>query len=218
VISLLSSWSRFGLAAILLAGTLAVLHTRKQTEVIPVHTSLRAFPNAFHQWQGQNLPLTPEVLRLLGPGEFLFRDYVHPTQPDSVNLFVAFFPSQSTGDTIHSPKNCLPAEGWSPIESGRVWLENPGKPRVAVNRYLVEAGDDRAVVLYWYQAHGRITLSEYWAKFYLIADSIRTARSDGALVRIFAPIEKGEDSEVTQRRAVQFSQQILPILDDYIPR
>ena len=27
------------------------------------------------------------------------------------NLFIAFFPSQRQGDTIHSPKNCLPGSG-----------------------------------------------------------------------------------------------------------
>lgn len=218
MISELSSWGRFSLAGILLAGTLGVLHARKETEILPTHAELAAFPSAFQQWQGQDVPLTPEVKRTLGPGEFLFRDYASPAQSDPLNLFVAYFPSQSAGDTIHSPKNCLPAEGWTPVESGRIWLEVPGKPKVEVNRYLVQSDEDRALVLYWYQAHGRVTPSEYWAKFYLVEDSIRMARSDGGMVRIFVPIEKGESVEAAQGRAVQFSQQVLPMLDGYIPK
>jgi EpsI family protein len=218
VIPPLSSWNRFGVVVVLLIGTLALLHARKQVEIIPAHKSIADFPDSVRQWQGKDLPLGPDVLQLLGPGEFLFRDYINPTQSNSVNLFVAFFPSQRTGDTIHSPRNCLPGEGWSPIESGQIWLENPGKAKVLVNRYLVEAGEDRAVVLYWYQAHGRITRSEYWAKFYLVADSIRMARSDGALIRVFAPVQDSGDANEAQERAVQFAQQIMPLLDAYIPQ
>jgi EpsI family protein len=214
----LHSWIRFSLVATLLAGAAVLIRTGGQAEVIPLHKNLGRFPSAFGQWQGQDLPLSPDVLQSLGPGEFLFRDYSHPTLPDSVNLFVAYFPSQRTGDTIHSPKNCVPGAGWSPIQSGQIWLENPGKAKVAVNRYLVEQEEDRALVLYWYQAHGRVTSSEYWAKFYLVADSMRTARSDGALIRIWVMMEENENPAVAEGRAVEFAQQILPILDDYIPR
>jgi EpsI family protein len=212
------SWNRFGLASVLLAGTLVLIHARKQIEVIPAHKQLDGFPSAVNGWKSQDLPLTPDVLQTLGPGEFLFRDYTPPAQSTTVNLFVAFFPSQSAGDTIHSPKNCLPGTGWSPTASEQIWVESPGKGKVAVNRYLVEQGDDQALVLYWYQAHGRVTPSEYWAKFYLVADSLKTARTDGALIRIFAPIEPEEGLEVTQKRAVQFAQMILPVLDDYVPQ
>jgi EpsI family protein len=209
--------ARFLITAFTLLAGIVFLHALSHGEPVPLRQPFGQLPLAMDGWLGRDDPLEGRIVSALGVSDYVNRAYMGGGG-QRVDLYVGYYQSQRTGDTIHSPKNCLPAEGWSPIESGRVWLENPGKPRVAVNRYLVEAGDDRAVVLYWYQAHGRITLSEYWAKFYLIADSIRTARSDGALVRIFAPIEKGEDSEVAQRRAVQFSQQILPILDDYIPR
>jgi EpsI family protein len=218
VTAALVSWGRFSLATALLAGTGLMIHARKQVEIIPAYKSLGAFPKALAGWQGQDLPLSPDVRQSLGPGEFLFRDYAAPKQASGVNLFVAYFPSQRTGDTIHSPKNCLPAEGWSPLESKQIWIENPGEAKVAVNRYLVQDDDERAVVLYWYQAHGRVTPNEYWAKFYLVADSIRMARSDGALVRIFAPLEGKEDANAAEVRAVQFAQQIWPVLDEYVPR
>jgi EpsI family protein len=218
VIPSVSSWARFGLATVLLAGTGVMIHARKQIEVIPEYKSLGAFPQSLPGWEGKDLPLGADVRQTLGPGEFLFRDYSVPSREAGVNLFVAYFPSQRTGDTIHSPKNCLPAEGWAPVDSKRIWIEKPDKTDVPVNRYLVQDGDDKAVVLYWYQAHGRVIPNEYWAKFYLVADSIRMSRSDGALIRIFSPIEGKEDASAAEGRAVQFAQQILPILDDYVPR
>jgi EpsI family protein len=214
----LGSWGRFSLVTVLLAGTGLMIHARKQVEIIPSYKNLDEFPKVVGSLQGQDLPLSADVRQSLGPGEFLFRDYAAPKQARGVNLFVAYFPSQRTGDTIHSPKNCLPAEGWSPLESKQIWIENPDGAKVAVNRYLVQDDDDRAVVLYWYQAHGRVTSNEYWAKFYLVADSIRMARSDGAMIRIFAPVDGQDDADAAERRAVQFAQQIWPVLDEYVPR
>lgn len=214
----LGSWGRFSLATVLLAGTGLAIHARKQVEIIPVYRNLGAFPKAVGSLQGEDLALSSEVRQSLGPGEFLFRDYVAADRASGVNLFVAYFPSQRTGDTIHSPKNCLPAEGWSPVNSRQIWIEKPDGTKVAVNRYLVQEGDDQAVVLYWYQAHGRVISNEYWAKFYLVADSIRMARSDGAMIRIFAPVEARENAEPAEKRAVQFARQIWPVLDEYVPR
>jgi EpsI family protein len=202
----------------LLGLTAAVVQTRGQLEVVPAHKSVREFPTVINGKQSADIPISADVMQSLGPGEFLFRDYGDPNQFGSVNLFLAYFPSQRTGDTIHSPKNCLPGEGWAPVESGRIWVEAPGSGKVELNRYIVKNEDDRAVVLYWYQAHGRITPSEYWAKFYLVADSIRMDRSDGALIRVFVPIENNESVAAAEERGVGFAQQIFPVLGEYVPR
>jgi EpsI family protein len=89
---------------------------------------------------------------------------------------------------------------------------------MSVNRYVVAKGAERQLVLYWYQSHGRIVASEYFAKFYLVADSIRLNRSDGALVRIMTAVQKGETGNDAQARAVDFIRQLYPLLDSYIPR
>jgi EpsI family protein len=134
-----------------------------------------------------------------------------------MNLYIAFFPSQRTGDTIHSPRNCLPGAGWVPTESGRIWIPTPAGKSIEANRYIVTQGLDRMLVLYWYQSHGRVTPSEYWAKYYLVADSLRLNRTDGALVRVITAIGRGEDAQKAEARAVKFSEAILPKLNKYIP-
>jgi len=72
-------------------------------------------------------------------------------------------------------------------------------------------------VLYWYQSHGRAEASEYWAKYYLVADAIRLNRTDGALVRVVTPVSREETMATAEARAVSFSQKFLPILDRYVP-
>jgi EpsI family protein len=73
-------------------------------------------------------------------------------------------------------------------------------------------------VLYWYLAHDRALASEYWAKFYLIADSIRLNRSDGSLIRIITPLPSGESVDAAQQRLLAFAANVVPRLDRYIPR
>jgi len=160
--------------------------------------------------------IPPEFLAVLGPGEFLSRIYQSPQDP-YIDYFLAYFPSQRTGDTIHSPKNCLPGAGWAPIESGRMRLERPAGPPINANRYVLEKGDNHLLVLYWYQSHGRAVASEYWAKYYLVADAIRMNRTDGALIRVVTPIAREETVTTAEARAVSFSQKFLPILDQYVP-
>jgi EpsI family protein len=82
---------------------------------------------------------------------------------------------------------------------------------------LIGKGANQDIVLYWYQAHGRITTSEYWAKIFLAADAIRLNRTDGALVRVVTTVEQGESETKAQERVVAFSEGILSHLDVYIP-
>jgi EpsI family protein len=212
------SWTRFSLLALLLVATLGLLRARDREEVLPPHTSLRGFPLSLGDWHGKDLQMSTEVLETLGPGDFLLRDYFSASQRRTANLFIAFFPSQRKGDTIHSPKNCLPGSGWIPVESTRIWIDGQDGHKMEVNRFLVEKGSDRAVVLYWYQAHGHVTASEYKAKYRLVADAIKMNRSDGALVRISTPLVNGESIPEAETRSIRLAQLAVPMLDSYIPR
>jgi len=212
------SWVRFLLVVGLLAAAALFLQARSRPEVLPPRQDLASFPMQMGEWTGRDTSLPAGVLDLLGPGEFLTRFYQRRLDGSYLDFFVAYFPSQRTGNTIHSPQNCLPGAGWTPTESGRFQLPGVSGNPITVNRYVLAKGADRVLVFYWYQAHGRVVASEYWAKFYLVADAIRLNRTDGALVRIVTPLPLGEDTQVAQRRALDFARLILPALDHHIPR
>lgn len=193
------------------------LQARGRTEQLPTHAPLPSFPEALGEWGGRDVEIPSAFLDVLGPGEFLSRIYQAPSKP-YIDFFLAYFPSQKTGDTIHSPKNCLPGAGWTPIESGEIQLDRPGGPPMTVNRFVLEKDGSHMFVLYWYQAHGRAVASEYWAKYFLVADAIRMNRTDGALVRVITPVASGEDVTTSEKRAIGFTQQFLPVLDHYVPK
>jgi EpsI family protein len=97
-------------------------------------------------------------------------------------------------------------------------LSVPNHAPFPVNRYVIAKGDSRQLVLYWYWAHDRGVASEYWAKYYLVADAIRMNRSDGSLVRLKTAISPGESADAAMQRLLPFADRILPQLDNYIPR
>lgn len=209
---------RFIFAALLIAGAAILLQARSRSEVFPPRLPLRDFPKQLGNWTGSDVGIDKDVLDILGPGDFLLRVYKNQQRVPYIDLFIAYFRSQRAGDTIHSPQHCLPGSGWAPIENERVTLSMPGHKPFAANRYLIAKGDSRQLVLYWFWAHDRGVASEYWAKYYLVSDSIRMNRSDGSLVRIVTPMFPGETTDAAQQRILPFAGEVLPLLNTYIPR
>jgi EpsI family protein len=207
------------MALLLLLGTALFLQARNHGEVFPPRKPLSEFPEKLGQWSGTDVEITKDIRDVLGPGDFLLRVYHDEDgrQP-STDLFMAYFPSQRAGDTIHSPKNCLPGAGWTPTDAARVPLAVPGRDPFVVNRYIIAKGNERLLVLYWYWAHDRAVASEYWAKVYLVTDSIKMNRSDGALVRLTTGMRPGESVDSAMSRLVPFAGQVVPLLNQYIPQ
>jgi EpsI family protein len=104
------------------------------------------------------------------------------------------------------------------VESDKVTLSLPGKSPFLANRFVIAKGTQRALVVYWYWAHNRAVASEYWAKFYLIDDSIRLNRSDGSLIRVATELRHRETAADAEPRLVSVLNVVAPTLDRYIPR
>ena len=213
-----SSTPRFLVAALLLLGTAMLLQARARSELYPPRLPLKQFPAQLGGWSGTDVAIEKDVLEVLGPGDFLVRIYQSQEKTPYIDLFIAYFRSQRAGDTIHSPQHCLPGAGWAPIENKRIMLTMPGHEPFPANRYLIAKEDSRQLVLYWFWAHDRGVASEYWAKFYLVADAIKLNRSDGALVRITTPMYPGETADAAQHRILPFASDVMPLLNSYIPR
>lgn len=213
-----AAWLRFPILVALLAGTALFLHSRGQAEILPPREPLASFPTQVGNWKGISITIPKWALDVLGDGEFVERNYRRSADEPAVDLFGAYFPSQRMGSTMHSPQNCLPGSGWTPVDSSRVEITRPEGGPIRVNRYVLSKGLNRLLVFYWYQAHGRVVASEYWSKFYLVEDAIRMNRSDGAMIRVSTPIAHNETAADAEKRGLAFTQDVLPLLDDYIPR
>lgn len=165
----------------------------------PAGLSLQAVPLTLADWTGTpGLPLDPAVAAILRADDYINRIYQRPGAVAGV--YVGYHRSQSQGSAIHSPLNCLPGAGWQPASIER----RPLGARGRVTQVIVSKGEDRQLVLYWYQTPTRVEGNEYWSKFHLVADAILTRRSDAALVRIVVPIERNRAGAVDAASRVAF--------------
>ena len=208
-----SSIRQWVTAAILL-GAIALLHGVSHGEAVAPREPLHDLPYALANWKGQEHPLEKRVLEAVSVSDYTNRLYSDPGD-DPVQLYIGYYDSQRTGDTIHSPKNCLPGAGWDPIRSGHIAIQVPGGERIVVNEYVIQQDQDKEMVFYWYQGRGRVVASEYWGKFWMMADAISRNRTDGALVRLVTPMSDGEAR--ARQRLVGFTQVLFPYLDKFIP-
>jgi len=208
---------RFWTVVVLLVGTLLLLHARGNTDLIPVSEPLSQVPGTIAGWTGSDLQIDKESLDVLGAGDFLSRIYTRQGQSLPIGLFIGYFPTQRTGVTIHSPKNCLPGAGWFFESSQYVDLNDANGKEHRVGEYIISNGEMRQFVIYWYQSHGRSVANEYMAKIYLVTDAIRLNRTDGALVRVITPIGTSEGTSAARARAEAFTAQLAPMLPRFIP-
>ena len=156
------------------------------TDVAVSRQPLRTLSTNIDGWQGfEAAPFSDDVVAQLGVDDHINRRYVHGGLP--VTVYVGYYNSQRQGDTIHSPRNCLPGAGWQPVSFERATIQ-AGGASIPVNRYLIEKGLDRQAVIYWYQGRGRSVANEYANKAWLMLDAARLRRTDGALVRMIAPV------------------------------
>jgi EpsI family protein len=197
-------------------------------EPVAPRSTFDQFPMQLGEWRGvQDPPFAPEILAILGVDDYMARAYFTPDRA-GVGVYVGYYSTQRQGDTMHSPQNCLPGAGWEPVSNRMMSVPvrdsaTSAERPIEVNRYVIRKGLDRQLVLYWYQAHGRVVASEYWSKLYLIRDAVRLNRTDGAMVRVIAPIpgtttgQAEEGERKAEALAVRFVQDLFPALGSYLP-
>lgn len=219
---------RYWTVVLLLLATAIMLHSRGDVDRVPASEPLSTLPQQIGPWTSNDVPIQDDVLAVLGKGDFLNRIYqgsgdssnsagVALNDKIPISLFIGYFPTQRTGQSIHSPQHCLPGAGWTFDYHKYVDLvADDGKP-YRVGEYVISNGSSKQFVLYWYQAHGRSIANEYVAKAYMIADAIRLNRTDGALVRVISPILPNEPDTAARDRVVRFTSELAPMLPRFIP-
>jgi EpsI family protein len=214
--SFLNSKSTRILTAVLVCQAV-VSYGFSRKEVIPKNLPLSQAPAQFGKWQMISEGVVEkETQDVLKADEILTRTYGLPGTRQSAHLFVAYFRSQRTGQAPHSPKNCLPGSGWIQNLSDRISIDVPGRQPIEVNRYVVQKGENKSLVLYWYQSRDRVVASEYSAKAFVVADAIRYNRTDTALVRVVVPMEEGDDA-ASSATAVDFVKSFFTPLRAHFP-
>ncbi len=206
------------LSAVLALQAAAYQTFTKAEKVAPMRP-LAEMPEILDKWvKTQDGVMEKEVLDILKADDTLNRSYANHQLGFSANLFVAAFRSQRYGAAPHSPKNCLPGSGWTPLVNDRLNVSLPGRSEpINVNRYIIQRGDSKSLVLYWYQSRDRVIASEYSAKLYTMLDAVKDNRTDTALVRVVVGLDANTPDEKALEAAENFVRAFYAPLRTYLP-
>lgn len=207
-----------GLACLLLlcGGAVATASVSARQEIIPQRRDFATFPSRIGAWQGRTSSLDAGTLKVLGLSDYILSDYAKAGGPP-VNLYVAYYSSQRSGLSPHSPSVCLPGNGWQIAKFRRTYFRQKDGS-FPINRVIISRESQKQLVYYWFEERGMTVANEWWAKFYLLRDAIFKNRTDGALVRLTTPIYPGETEADADKRLHAFTDKLLPTLSAYLPR
>jgi EpsI family protein len=182
-----------------------------QVPEMPLLQTFDRFPLKLGPWQGQREYVDAQTLGVLGTKDYFDATFIG-LENKPVFLWIAYYGNmKKRGGLLHSPLVCMTGGGWDIKESMELDML-PGRP---VNYLLMEQGDQRVVVYYWYIQRGRWLPNEYYNKLYLGLDSLFKHRADGALIRLTTPVEN--DVESAKKRLNEYAQMLVPILPKFIP-
>jgi EpsI family protein len=231
------------LFALIVAGGAGVKAWERAGEAKTARRELKDFPSRVGNWRqtGADMRFDAETEKVLRADDYLSRNYALAAQSEPAedsydisraaeresfaSFYVGYYASQRSGATYHSPLNCLPGAGWTLSEHRLIKITpvvNGGQsaPAFEASRYVIQNGDEKQLLIYWYQGRGRALASEYWGKIYTIVDGIERRRSDGAMVRVLVPLPRdggAKEEQAAERLAVDFAARAAPLLSDFVP-
>ncbi len=206
------------LAATALTTVAAILafNLPERVEVKPARATFAEFPLQFASWAGRRAPLEQEYQDQLKLDDYLLANFESVNTRLPVNVWIAYYDSQRNGAATHSPRSCLPGGGWDFNAFGQRNVPLVGGS-IHVNRAVIAHGSERQMMYYWFQQRGRIVTNEYLVKWYMFEDALQRNRTDGALVRLIAPIPLGATEEETDSVLSKFTADLAANLQRYVP-
>ncbi|TAK64463.1 MAG: VPLPA-CTERM-specific exosortase XrtD [Methylobacter sp.] len=210
--------SVFMLLLLLFSAAIASHYIQGREDIIPARKAFLNFPLHLGKWQGRNDYLSQTYLNDMKLTDYVIINYTQP-ESGSINFYSAYYQSQRKGVSVHSPKGCIPGDGWQITQFGQrnipdIKLDNNV---LQVNRAVIEKSGSRQLVYYWFQQRGRTITNEYLVKWYLFYDAIAMNRTDGSLIRLVTSVGEAEDLEVADQRLQSFMKDLMPEMPDYIP-
>ncbi len=183
----------------------------------PPRQAFAEFPMQVAGRQGEPMAMERQYVDVLRFDDYLLANYQGPD--GLVNVYAAYYRSQEKGRATHSPKTCIPGGGWEITSLDEVVV--PGHDVAGsgfrANRVMIQKGEQKQVVLYWFKQRHRVVTSEYLVKFFLLVDAMTMKRTDGALIRLVAAVQPGESEQAADQRVMQMAASVQPLLPAYVP-
>jgi exosortase D (VPLPA-CTERM-specific) len=187
-----------------------------RNESVPDRHPFIDFPMALSGWEGKPHKMESDYIEFLKFDDYILADF-RSEEGAPINFYSAWYNSQKKGQSSHSPRTCIPGGGWEMTSLTQMKVSDQGSRPLIVNRAIIQKGEQKEVVYYWFQQRGRVMTNEYLVKFYLLWDALTKNRTDGALVRLVSAVYPGENEAAVDHRMTIFTENLQPLLGKYIP-
>ncbi|MCP4691492.1 MAG: VPLPA-CTERM-specific exosortase XrtD, partial [Desulfobacterales bacterium] len=184
---------------------------------LPGRTPFESFPDRIDPWRGEKHKLPEEILDALWADDYINAVYYKQGRRNRIRLLIPFYEYQGTRHTAHAPQSCMLGGGWSLLDASRRGMKMNAKERIEVMTMVWKKGETRYVSIYFFLQRGRIVISPWMNKLYLMWDAITRGRTDGALVRAEMMLTPGQSVEDARAMLEEFMAAIWTELPRYVP-
>lgn len=220
---MIGRWARYVPAAVMGVGAIVTLWSGTPRSMPLVRPLPSVLPATFLGASGKAIPISADETQASGVTAYVNQGYDIGNRWGPVALYIGYHGTQQGDKGMHSPSVCLPGSGWTPVKSGLTTLSVEGR-RVPVSRYVLQKGDQRILVYYWFQGRGRITTGEAQLKLNTLEDAFLHHRDEETLVRIIVPVENrdltagvGTSGLVPDTIANRLATQMIPAIQHALP-
>ncbi len=203
------------LVALAGAGVAATVLAQRE-DAPPVGKPLSEFPSRIGAWQS-NVDRLPEVIeQVAGASDYFYGTFFAPGG-EAVNLYISYYKTQRQGQIPHSPKVCIPGDGWNIDAVEPVRVMGGGGQSFGANRLLTSKGENRVLAYYWLKQGPRMYEKELLARLDLFRISLLENRTDGALIRLVTDVRPGEQMAAADARLGRFARELLGVIPAFVP-
>jgi len=205
------------LAAIVIAGIVFHLiqyrlyHGSVRALAIPLST----YPKQIGDWRAVSIGLDENIESVLNLEDFWSATYAKPSK-GSVSIFIGYYADESVAK-LHQPTVCYPGSGWTLGSCTRrqfLASSNPGD-FIEMNQLIVERGDERQIVLYWFHYPGATVADPSISKLHRLTGFFR-GRFDRSLVKVQIAVPVRRSVEVTITEITPFIRKIVSKLSEHL--
>lgn len=204
------------LAAVTVVAVAAAQLLMVRGEIIPERYPLAEFPIQIGDWSAHEYRLPQLVEEVAGASDYYYADYSR-SGASGINLYVSYYETQRGGKIPHSPRVCIPGDGWDIVSHRRVTLTDESGETFWANRLLTEKGDRQVLAYYWLKQGQRMYHRETLARLDLVRFSALERRTDGALIRLVADVDPNRSVDVIDAKLGRFAHELTGVLPGFVP-
>jgi EpsI family protein len=175
--------------------------------------SLADYPREVGSWNASSVGLDKEIEDALHLEDFWAASYTS-AKGDAASLLIAYYSDEAIAK-LHQPTVCYPAAGWAIKEKRLAILPGAGNGGIRMNQMIVERGENRQMVLYWFHYPGATMADPSISKLHRLKRFF-TGQLSRSMVKVQISLPIIGTVESRMKQAEPFVRDVVSILDRHL--